>query len=87
LVPVVDNCSTKPRACKNCSCGRKEKEDKGDPEELMKALERGDIKSECGNCYLGDAFRCASCPYKGLPAFKPGDKVKLDVDFTDDKMK
>lgn len=73
------DCSTQPKACKNCSCGRKELEDEMETEQLEKLISQGGIKSECGSCFLGDAFRCATCPYKGLPAFQPGDKIKLDL--------
>jgi len=72
------DCSTQPKACANCSCGRKELEDKHGAAEAKKKLENGTVRSACGSCNLGDAFRCETCPYRGQPAFKPGTKVELD---------
>lgn len=76
---VKSDCSTKPRACKNCSCGRAEMEEavlNGTPKPVITDEELAQSVSSCGNCYKGDAFRCSGCPYLGKPAFKP-DEVPL----------
>ncbi|KAF1346357.1 DUF689-domain-containing protein [Lizonia empirigonia] len=84
------------RACKDCTCGMKEKieaEDaakRADADKALNTMKFGadDLLDEvdftvqgkvgsCGNCALGDAFRCDGCPYIGLPAFKPGEEVRL----------
>jgi len=61
----------KKKACKDCSCGLREELDAGNE------VKKKDFTSSCGSCFLGDAFRCGSCPYLGMPAFNPGDKITL----------
>ena len=61
------------KPCADCTCGKKELFEGAN----ISKLETGQVESSCGKCYLGDAFRCATCPYLGKPAFEAGDKVKL----------
>eukprot|EP00736_Rhodelphis_marinus_P011064 Rmarinus@m.24839 len=77
----LENAATK-RACKNCTCGLAEIQAASGKVELVAddggvVDTAGGPKSSCGNCYKGDGFRCATCPYRGLPPFEPGQKVTI----------
>lgn len=77
-LPKVDDCEvgkSGKKACKNCTCGRSEMESSG--KLSLTAEELSNNQSACGSCGLGDAFRCSTCPYKGMPPFKPGEKITL----------
>ena len=67
------------KPCENCTCGKKEL---AEGKISVDQLESGQVESSCGKCYLGDAFRCGGCPFRGKPAFEPGEKVKLQQDDT-----
>lgn len=70
----------KRKPCKDCSCGLADIYAKEEKEAKKEELAKGKNGS-CGNCSLGDAFRCAACPYLGLPPFKPGEKVAVPSSF------
>eukprot|EP00210_Caulerpa_lentillifera_P006097 g5825.t1 len=61
------------KACDNCTCGRAEGKE---PVKLTQEMLENPVTS-CGS----DAYRCATCPYRGLPAFEPGKKIELPEDF------
>lgn len=87
------------RACKNCTCGLLQEEQMLEKQEYLrrqKEVNSGKSsrmptipnlgRSSCGKCYMGDAFRCSTCPYNGMPAFKPGEKVEIALDMFEDDL-
>jgi len=75
------------KACKNCTCGRAEELAEAEPTKpklTKEMLENPGVGSNCGSCSLGDAFRCGGCPYRGLPAFKVGEKITIPDNFMAD---
>lgn len=71
-----DDCDGR-KPCDDCTCGRADQ--LASEEKKMETAP----SSSCGKCNLGDAFRCASCPYLGKPAFKAGEE-HLVLDLADD---
>ncbi|XP_043716179.1 anamorsin homolog [Telopea speciosissima] len=80
-LPPVGDCGVgrTRKACKNCSCGWADADQKVQLGATAEQLDNP--QSACGSCGLGDAFRCSTCPYKGLPPFKLGEKVSLSGNF------
>ena len=72
---ATDDCSGR-KPCDNCTCGRADGMAVDDKPTAAPS-------SSCGKCNLGDAFRCASCPYLGKPAFKAGEE-HLVLQLSDD---
>lgn len=73
---TADDCAGR-EPCADCTCGRA---DAANEKNTAAAVPK---TSSCGKCGLGDAFRCASCPYLGKPAFKAGEE-HLVLDLQDD---
>jgi len=67
----------KKKACANCSCGRADLEKTHGVDKANEMLRTGQLESKCGNCALGDDYRCDGCPFRGMPSFEPGEKLQL----------
>lgn len=86
-VEVIKKDNTMKRRCANCTCSRS----KGTNVEITPDCPTGSEpqapiappKGGCGSCSKGDAFRCAGCPYRGMPAFEEGQKFEFYDNLND----
>lgn len=80
------DCTTRRRACKNCVCGRAELEAKLIAEGKELPGDDGPPVGGCGGCSKGDAFRCATCPFRGQPAWTSttGEDGAVQLNVADD---
>ncbi|KAI8882665.1 DUF689-domain-containing protein [Backusella circina FSU 941] len=82
----------KRKACKNCTCGRAEDDVVAldlmdeDEDEVVEVDPTPKKTGGCGSCALGDAFRCATCPYLGMPAFSVGQNITISGTFGEDDL-
>merc|ERR1711879_853333 len=67
----------KRQACKDCSCGLAAELEDEAKAKIIENINKGMSKSNCNSCSLGDAFRCGTCPYAGMPAFDKANPPKL----------
>lgn len=86
VVASKDDCGGR-EPCDDCTCGRRTEPNNNNDEKkednLVEQIKAPIKTSSCGKCGLGDAFRCASCPYLGMPAFKAGEE-HLVLEMHDD---
>jgi len=58
----IDAKSGAKKVCKNCTCGRADGAIESKSVVKIELEDKEVIKSSCGNCYLGDTFRCSGWP-------------------------
>ncbi|KRH93719.1 Protein DRE2 [Pseudoloma neurophilia] len=75
--------SPQKRTCENCTCIKSKGGEKPKiTREELKAMTKEEINKlangGCQGCKMGDAFRCAQCPFLGLKSFEDGETVFFD---------